>query len=911
MKKTLLICATALLVASCSKDTTETPEVPEVKPQGIIFSAAQDDDVRTKLDGVNILWQRGDAVGIFSDEIPEAANYKAVITEADHDKQFATLRTDLNYNGSGEHTFYAYYPYVEGSDYLTVNGSISVSQNGEIGSNAFMWATATVDPAANQRVDLHFKHPFTYLNIQLRATGEYQGATVEQIRLEAAEDKTLAGDFEAYLSIGSVYFKTHAPVVTVTPAAAALGTDYLNTFVVVAPVDLTDSRLTVIVTLRQNGNVVKLRTVKAGRQLNPQTKVNLKLTAEEMDIVPSDDAITFADDAVKAICLERWDTNQDGSLSYKEAAEVQRLDGAFVGNGGGNGGRSTGISSFDELQYFKGLTSIHGEFYGCSNLKSIKIPNNVMSIEGAFVECSSLTSIVIPNNVTLIEAAFFGCSSLTNVVISENVTSIGGSTFSGCSSLDNIVIPDNVTSIGNSAFNGCSSLTSIVIPDKVTTLGSDAFAGCKRLTDVTIGNGIETIPDYCFSSCTSLENIVIPNNVTSIGNSAFEGCSSLTSIVIPDKVTTLGSRAFFGCNKLTDLTIGNGIKTIPEYCFYGCSLLTSIVIPETVTSIGESAFSGCSILDNIALPNNVTSIGNSAFYECSSLANIALPNNLTSIGDYAFYDCVSLTSIAIPDKVTTLGNSVFIGCDRLTDVTIGNGIETIPDYCFSSCTSLENIVIPNNVTSIGSAAFIACVNLVDIVISENVTSIGSEAFNNCTGLERITLPDKISEIGERVFNGCVSLKTFNGKYASEDHRCLIRNGELIAFAPASLKEYAIPESVTSIGSDVFTDCEELENITIPDGVTEIKDYTFETCTSITSVTISKNVTMIGENAFYKCPLTDVYCRASTPPTCGYRAFGKVTNTINLYVPTESVNLYTAKATWKNFGQIIGYNFGNL
>ncbi len=842
MKKTLLICATALLVASCSKDTTETSEVPEAKPQGIIFSAAQDDDARTKLDGVNILWQRGDAVGIFSPEIEQYESYMAVIAEEDHDKQFATLRTDLNYSGNYEHTFYAYYPYADGqTNAWQVNGSISTLQNGEIGSNAFMWATATADPATMPRVDLHFKHPFTYLNIQLRATGEYKGAVVEKIRIEAPEGKTLAGNFEADLTYREVRFTTSECAVEVDLTSqegrsiVALGDDYLNTIMVVNAEDLTGSELAVIVTLRQNGHAVKLRTVKAGRRLNPQTKVNLKLTAEEMEPEQSDDAIQFADGTVETICVSNWDTNGDGWLSYKEAAEVQSLDWAF--------GRNADISSFDELQYFKGLTSIRYEFYGCSNLTSIVIPNNVTSIEN---------------------------------------------TFSGCSSLANITLPNNLTSIGRGAFESCCSLKSIVIPENVTSIGDMAFYGCSSLT--SIGN---------------------PNNLTSIGNEVFRDCSSLTSIVIPDKVTTLGSRAFFGCNKLTDLTIGNGIKTIPEYCFYGCSLLTSIVIPETVTSIGNGAFYNCSGLDNIVIPNNVTSIGNSAFYECSSLANIVLPNNLTSIGDYAFYDCVSLTSIAIPDKVTTLGNSVFIGCDRLTDVTIGNGIETIPDYCFSSCTSLENIVIPNNVTSIGSAAFIACVNLVDIVISENVTSIGSEAFNNCTSLERITLPDKISEIGERVFNGCVSLKTFNGKYASEDHRCLIRNGELIAFAPASLKKYVIPESVTSIGSDVFTDCEELENITIPDGVTEIKDCTFETCTSITSVTISKNVTMIGENAFYKCPLTDVYCRALTPPTCGYRAFGKVTSTINLYVPTESVELYSAKATWKSFGQILGYDYNNL
>ena len=91
--------------------------------------------------------------------------------------------------------------------------------------------------------------------------------------------------------------------------------------------------------------------------------------------------ITFADANVKALCVANWDTNGDGNLSEAEAAAVTSLGTVFKSN--------TQITSFDEFQYFTGLTNIPMDaFYSCTGLTSIIIPDNVSTIGlYAFYNC--------------------------------------------------------------------------------------------------------------------------------------------------------------------------------------------------------------------------------------------------------------------------------------------------------------------------------------------------------------------------------------------------------------------------------------------------------------------------------------------------------------------------------------------
>lgn len=389
------------------------------------------------------------------------------------------------------------------------------------------------------------------------------------------------------------------------------------------------------------------------------------INAAPRDVIPSDNGISFADVRVKILCLQNWDTNNDGDFSEEEAAAVKDLGTVFE--------CQQSISSFDELRYFTGLTCIDDyAFFDCKGLTSVVIPNGVTSIgRSAFWGCRSLSSIIIPNSVTNIsEYAFETCFFASDAFINNSALTsannwgasiydeelgdgicLNGTTVVGCRPwVTSVTIPDYVTSIGDYAFYGCSSLTSVVIPNGVTFIGRFAFAYCFRLTSINIPQGVTTIDDYAFQGCSGLSSVTIPQSVTTIGNYAFHGCSGLSSVTIPQGVTTIGS-----------------------YAFVDCSGLSSLSIPSSVTSIGGFAFEGTPWYDN--QHNGLVYAGKVAYRYKGEMPNgtqITIKDGTLSIAGYAFYDCSGLTSITIPKGVTNIGDYAFSGC---------NGIKEI--YCYA------------------------------------------------------------------------------------------------------------------------------------------------------------------------------------------------------------------------------------
>ena len=356
--------------------------------------------------------------------------------------------------------------------------------------------------------------------------------------------------------------------------------------------------------------------------------------------------ITFADANVKAICVANWDTNGDGELSYAEAAAVTELGEVFK--------NKYNITSFDELQFFTGLTEIGANaFRYCSGLLSVAIPSSVTSIKTYAFGSSGLTAIAIPNSVTTIEQyAFYSCYGLHSVEIGSAVTSLTYRSFIYCSGIENITVAED-----NVKF--------------------DSRDNCNAI--------IETATDKLIYGC---KNTVIPYSVPSINESAFVG-SGIVSVEIPSWVTAIGSDVFGNCRSLVQMTVSEDnpiydsrdgcnaiIHTSSNKLISGCKNTT---IPNTVTEISSYAFSGCSGLTDIVIPNSVTIISNSAFNNCQGLTTITIPSSVTNIKNYAFSSCTGLESLTVLALTPpTLGIGPFNNVDKSIPVYVPVG--TIAAY---------------------------------------------------------------------------------------------------------------------------------------------------------------------------------------------------------------------------------------
>lgn len=522
-----------------------------------------------------------------------------------------------------------------------------------------------------------------------------------------------------------------------------------------------------------------------------------------------------------------------------------------------------------------------------------------------------------------------GC--YTSIIPTDgSVTSIGYGAFYGCSELAKVVIPNSVTTIEDDAFYECSGMKSVTIPDSVTSIGSNAFNRCGGLNEIIVeadnerysGSGNCLIDKESKILILGCNNSVIPTDgsVAIIGYEAFANCNGLTSIDIPDGVTSIDYQAFVWCDSLTSITIPKSLKSIDNDAFRSCDNLYKIINNSDLDiTLGSSDYGGIAENAKILIDKNgniITSdgyemqndflfklvnnkytliayIGNEetitlpsdingqdyTIYYMRGVKNVIIPNGMTCISDYAFRDCVELISVTIPNGVTSIGNGAFDGCTGLTNITIPDSVTSIEDWAFAHCTGLTNVTIGKNVTRIGHYAFYWCPNLTSIIIPNNVTFIGEWAFNACHSLTSITIPDRVSSIGSAAFANCNGLKKIivssGNKTYYVKNNCLIDkttktlikgfNNSVIptdgsvtsigeeAFSHCDdLTNITIPDSVTIIGRSAFFDCESLASITLPDRLTSIENDAFYACYSLTNITISNNITSIEYNAFAFC-----------------------------------------------------------
>ena len=352
-----------------------------------------------------------------------------------------------------------------------------------------------------------------------------------------------------------------------------------------------------------------------------------------------------------------------------------------------------------------------------------------------------------------------------------------------------------------------------------------------------------------------------------------------------------------------------------------------MTIPVSVTSVGGFAFSYCSGLTSVTIPGSVTSIGSYAFIGCSGLISVTIPGSVNSIGSAAFSDCTRLTAITV-DTANPNYSSL--------DGVLFNETQTGLIQCPGGKTG--SYLIPASVTSIGAHAFYYCTRLTSVTIPNSVIGIGTRAFYSCAGLITLTIPESVTSIESAAFAACTSLTEIavdpaNPNFSSLSGVMFNKAQTILIQCPSGKTgSYAIPDSVTSIGSYAFDYCKRLTAMNISNSITSIADNAFYYCTGLASVNISASVSSIGYYAFYNCTgltsvtipssLTDIgsyafyYCTKLTgalfkgnAPTMGSSVFSNTASGFTVYYLNGSTGF--TSPTWQGYPAAVGMTDGSI
>ena len=152
----------------------------------------------------------------------------------------------------------------------------------------------------------------------------------------------------------------------------------------------------------------------------------------------------------------------------------------------------------------------------------------------------------------------------------------------------------------------------------------------------------------------------------------------------------------------------------------------------------------------------VTLIGIDSFMSNEVVETIILPDSITEIREKAFMNCQKLTTVQFSNNLVLIENNAFERCSKLTRVELPESIQTVEQYAFSDCASLTEVVINGTDLSVGMAAFSGNPLLKTVALS-GVKTIGWAAFQGSSSLESVTIPETVETIESLAFANCDKL----------------------------------------------------------------------------------------------------------------------------------------------------------
>ena len=569
----------------------------------------------------------------------------------------------------------------------------------------------------------------------------------------------------------------------------------------------------------------------------------------------SDDVLHIGDTIARNICLQQFDSNGDGVLTYGEAAAVTSVGQAFT---------ASAIRLFPEFAFFTGLKDLSAN-------------------------------------------TFAGCKQLTRLTLPDNITSIGNNAFSDCPKLKELTMPASIKAAGDNLFEGCKALTTVYIPAKSHSLFLSSYPWNET-------GKLEEL-DYTTTLPKNNSRWVLDNLITIAANNKIDvkreqavlnnAESSEALIIAAQQSLRKQLRYVHFADKTTrDLALVHWDDDVDDELSYdeaaaimdvgtifkGATMQVMNMLSYTsVTSLSESAFQGCVKLTSIGLPDGLKTVNALAFSGCSKLSSITLPAGITSLGNSAFSQCRALKEVTC---LQPNPSAISLGANVFYNVPVASATLYVPagsEELYRKAAVWKDFgniqpILANNTYLKRLKALLTLANLKGIEAdAERATANNAQAT--------------LREIWEAVSSLSRKLEVITFDSEKTQELCL---GQWDANLDGELT-YAEAAAVTDISSvfrsSAITTFDELRFFT---GLTAIPSQAFRQCSSLISVHLPATATSMGNFSFSSCSKLRYMVLPNDTLLMPYTAGAGLSKNITFFVPQSMLSSYRQHEQWSAY-----------
>lgn len=396
MKKVVILLFIILPAFSCTKEIH--PLETNVYEFSVNAQLSDFQSEETKATGENIIrlsWSKGDKISVVNITTNKVLGGSLSAVSSGYSSIFTGSLTGTIRKGDKLSFIYPCQNYSQEGDFapIDIDYSIQTTKN----PNLAMVAYYTTESDANSFTDVSVKFAFQMSFLRINLSELPVLTELKEVRINGVNDKLTFSidkdEIKATTTSKNGYIKCNASGVETDSRGSQ------TVFIGVIETPKVESRSITVVTPTSEYSAYF-----PAAALNKNKPYNTNANGFVQSL------LTFKDASVRAKCIELFDANGDGQLSFLEAAAVTDL-GVALTKAAGQNPFATSILHFAEMQFFTGLSTIPS-FQGYTMLKTIAIPPQIKAVpSNAFNGCTALETVIFTSTTPpAIEAnAFTGC----------------------------------------------------------------------------------------------------------------------------------------------------------------------------------------------------------------------------------------------------------------------------------------------------------------------------------------------------------------------------------------------------------------------------------------------------------------------------------------------------------------------